>query len=631
MSATGAVTKNKDGVPQWTGDAATFNEYEEQCLLYEQSIEYYKRYMVGPRLISELQGPAKRLVVGKRPDWVSYDGGVAVLLSTLRASLGRPQVSELADFLTRYFKQTRRRSQESMPDYITRKCETYLRAQQSLQRVLPHQDVKRSWKGASLAGGAGWSRRTSMDSNLSATASQAAAPVGETTEETSNPSPAEQEEERNSTQDDDQWRWGGWHTGWSWSSWDSYSQGWSWPRNYSYQQPENKHEQLIDILPDFVQGWYLLHDSGLSTTERNMIHTAAQGDYSLQRVAQELRSQWDEHSLRQRDGHGRGQASYMGEDDEGENEEDFHQEGYILDNLNEEGQALMTEAEEEVQHALAVMQQARRTLKEARARQQQVRLSRQYFRSGPPKSGATASGGPPKPGSGTFGRPGAPRDDSKMVCLKCNRMGHRAANCPQKDTSGGQAQVTDEANVEHAPFICYSEQALSATENDAYMTTQEAVTEGWCVLDGGATKTLGSINAVQSVIDQNLKQSGATRLLSVDTQRKPTFSFGNSSENRCASTVELGIQAAEKAGRLTIHTLDTGNGPILLSVASLRALGAIIDFSNDLVCFRSLDPHRLVQARRSQSGHQLLPLSGDMCASSVVANRAIPSLKDFLP
>ena len=65
----------------------------------------------APRLISELQGPAKRLVIGKKPDWVSFPGGVQVLLNTLRASLGKPQVSEMADYLTKYFHQTRRKSQ----------------------------------------------------------------------------------------------------------------------------------------------------------------------------------------------------------------------------------------------------------------------------------------------------------------------------------------------------------------------------------------------------------------------------------------------------------------------------------------------------------------------------------------
>ena len=109
----------------------------------------------------------------------------------------------------------------------------------------------------------------------------------------------------------------------------------------------------------------VLRALGWLTNERNMMHMAAQADYSLQMVA-------EEHSLQQRDGHGRGQATYMGEDDDDE-EEDVHQEGYLMDNLNEEGRTLMIEAEEDVQ-------QARRTLKETRARQQHVTLSRQYFK-----------------------------------------------------------------------------------------------------------------------------------------------------------------------------------------------------------------------------------------------------------
>ena len=153
MSSTGGtVTKTKEGVPQWSGEASTFTDYEEQCLLYEQSVEYHKRYMVAPRLISELQGPARRLVVGKRADWVSFPGGVQVLLNALRASLGKPQVSEMADHLTKYFRQTRRKAQETMADYITRKCEVYLRAQQALRRVMPqHQKADQHW--CQLSGG----------------------------------------------------------------------------------------------------------------------------------------------------------------------------------------------------------------------------------------------------------------------------------------------------------------------------------------------------------------------------------------------------------------------------------------------------------------------------------------------
>ena len=70
---------------------------------------------------------------------------------------------------------------------------------------------------------------------------------------------------------------------------------------------------------------------------------------------------------------------------------------------------------------------------------------------------------------------------------------------------------------------------------------------------------------------------------------------------------------------------------MLLSVASLRSLGAIVDFAEDLVVFRNLDAKRIIQAKRSQSGHQLLPLCGDMYEHSTEAKQPIQSLRDFIP
>ena len=43
--------------------------------------------------------------------------------------------------------------------------------------------------------------------------------------------------------------------------------------------------------------------------------------------------------------------------------------------------------------------------------------------------------------------------------------------------------------------------------------------------------------------------------------------------------------------------------------------------------FRKVDAKRLIQASRSQTGHQLLPRTDDLFASSMQANRAIPSLR----
>ena len=67
------ISRSKDGVPQWSGDAASYQEYEEQALQWEQSVEYKKRYLCGPKLIQEMSGTARKLVTGKRPDWLSFN------------------------------------------------------------------------------------------------------------------------------------------------------------------------------------------------------------------------------------------------------------------------------------------------------------------------------------------------------------------------------------------------------------------------------------------------------------------------------------------------------------------------------------------------------------------------------
>ena len=136
-----AVGRTKDGVPTWSGEASLFVQYEEAALLWEQSLTREKRYTAGPKLVQELSGAARRLVAGQPPGWVAYRGGVRVLMDHLRQGLGKPRVNEVTDLLAAYFKGTRRRAQESMNDYITRKTEAYMRACQALKRVQPHYET----------------------------------------------------------------------------------------------------------------------------------------------------------------------------------------------------------------------------------------------------------------------------------------------------------------------------------------------------------------------------------------------------------------------------------------------------------------------------------------------------------
>lgn len=78
-------------------------------------------------------------------------------------------------------------------------------------------------------------------------------------------------------------------------------------------------------------------------------------------------------------------------------------------------------------------------------------------------------------------------------------------------------------------------------------------------------------------------------ILEINPQDRPAFGFGNSSRDQCVSTKQMRILAGNKVGALKIHALDKGNGPVLL-----RSLKAIIDFDQDAILFRGLDPSRIV-------------------------------------
>ncbi|CAE7663208.1 unnamed protein product [Symbiodinium sp. CCMP2592] len=168
QSSQEAAARSRDGVPQWDGNSATFARYEEEALLWQEGIAWHKRYMLAPKLLAELQGAARRMVVGKPPGWVSYQGGVEVLMKHLRECLGKPQMSELSEYLNMYFRNSRRRSGESMNEYVTRKSEIYLRAQQALGRVRPQHEAK-STRGVTEPTAPTTSRRSSWTSEATST------------------------------------------------------------------------------------------------------------------------------------------------------------------------------------------------------------------------------------------------------------------------------------------------------------------------------------------------------------------------------------------------------------------------------------------------------------------------------
>ena len=613
------ASKSKDGIPTWNGAAESFQAYQEAALLYEQTTPYQKRYLCGPKLQSALEGAALRLVVGKRPDWLSDNHGVTRLLEHLRKGLGRPQMPELTDLLNRYFRSTKRRANETMNEYVTRKAEVYVRAQQAMLRVQPVHGLKgtpketyNGWPPPHRGDGfPSWTwERTGAGTSIS---EEAEADVEEGTQEASVP-PGTNSDRASETSEARGWSWTSSWSGqqWGYSDWDQWSYT-RWPRwertTWDKTEPMDSYPELV---PEFVQAWLLLADASLETSERNLILTAIQGDLSVPRVAQELRNHFPEGEIRKKE-YSRKQQGFLGaleeedppaDTDLADWESGFHAE----ENLTEEGWALWSAATQDGEEALAAIQQARKTLKNARERQKMVKLSRQYYK-------VTASSS----------RNQDSKHDEHITCLRCGQQGHRAASCPAP-----QPKATSKSS-EMAPFVCYTdgvgeEQLMQAHLGIAEApTTAEVVAAGKAIIDCGATKSLGSVQALEQVM--RLSSNGVS---AVDTSNQPVFGFGNSSEDRCLSTVLLNLKAGGRPGLLKVHALDKGSAPVLLSVSTLRSLGAIIDFAAGKMVLRAVDAQKLIALEQSKAGHLLLPLVGDILDNSIPTLRPVPSLNDFV-
>ena len=652
-----SVGRTKDGIPTWGGEASAFVQYEEAALLWEQSLTWEKRYTAGPKLVQELTGAARRLVSGQPAGWVSFRGGVTKLMDHLRAALGKPRINEVTDLLATYFKGTKRKPQESMNDYITRKTEAYMRASQSLKRVQPHYEKTN----VTLTGDRRAQPHRSGDDHYQQPWSRQWTPAteehentadtgdGDGTTETSTQLPDQGDQPRSEHPwwEGQSWDWDSRWSSWQRSSWNNYG-GYSWNDPWratawssgsSSTTSSTPPNQRSELLPQFIQGWYLLIDANLDSGERNLVMTALAGNFDPLRVAQELRNQFSETDIKRRDTSRRYQ-SYIGEtvEDEAEDYDHFDtSNAYDLqtEGMSEEGIAMMMDADELTQEAMATMFNARRTLREARQKQHMVKQNRKYYQGSSRSSASSSTTSTPKP-----------RDDSQIECLRCGLKGHRVAQCPHKPLSEtkGQANAATKEDTEpqQAPFVCYMDSvagyashsemqtAWSVEDSSSPLSTAEAVRRGMAVLDGGATQTIGSVAAVEAVMKRNQATKGCSGLQGVNTENPPVFTFGNSSENRCLSTARLQVTAGGLPGEMQIHTLESGESPILMSIETLRKVGAMIDFENDLAVFRRIDPSRVLQLHRGRSGHQLLPLAEDWMSNSVPACQPVPSLATYV-
>ena len=181
------------------------------------------------------------------------------------------------------------------------------------------------------------------------------------------------------------------------------------------------------FIPEFLAGFLLLHRAGLDPQEKANILAAIRGEFSTASVGRALREQWSDEDLMRRDKSKMG-AAYFANDQDDEvlfaNEDDDQ----VLENMDADEREAYFSEQEKVDEALVVIQAQKATLKEARWKQRQMKLGRNFF---PPKAMPKGQGKGYKAGGGP------------IKCFNCGGP-HKVAECPKRKGTSSAAQNAEE-------------------------------------------------------------------------------------------------------------------------------------------------------------------------------------------
>eukprot|EP00435_Cladocopium_sp_Y103_P058586 s1303_g20.t1 len=588
----------KGGVPSYDGVAEKFPRYKEDALQYMFTLEVHKRYLAGPRLVQGLSGVAKT-VVRKRlavdPQWLAHPRGAYDLLDHLEANLGQPSLLSASQYIHKFFYQLRRKKNETMTEWTNRHSEALWEASRALRRVSKDETSVNTSRGSSgdhsqrATSEASWSERRAPRPTSTLFDDHGRLPEEDW----------EEHDAEASSQQGWSWKESGW-SGWDWKSW----------RSEEYQPPPSWECEVPDFLPDHLTGFLLLQRSGLDAHERANILSAIKGTFSVSAVEKALKEQWSDEDLLRRD---RTQYSAQVTFPEDDDEEVLWAQERAPDpeGAPEAYEAFMAD-QEVIEQALETIALQKRTLKEARWRQQQVKSGRKFFPArdygGQQKRGTSAS---------TTGRA-----DGGIKCYRCGGP-HSTYNCPVPKKQ--QANVSEEAEVAFGADEVLSVQ--HAEEQVFAVTVSEAIRMGKGVIDCGATATLGSVSALEALGVHNVAKFGEDRI-SIDPAVTPTFKFGNNGTTSCLSTAHVKVDCGQKVGDMSIHVHDLSDQPILISVKALKSLGAVIDFDRDEIIYKNICPHSVVPTERASNGHLLMPLTGNLLEGAKRRKAAFSSLAD---
>ncbi|CAK0882425.1 unnamed protein product, partial [Prorocentrum cordatum] len=430
-------------------------------------------------------------------------------------------------------------------------------------------------------------------------------------------------------ENDGYWKGSWWYGSSWWSSSPTGSAGWTWPQGTTSLKAHKKvtlKEKATDalcslmarfdlgdddadikalkgvatearetLIPSVMAGWLLLQRAGLNAQERAEVLSSAKNSLNLKNIEAALRGQWADVDLKEAPG------DYDPEDDyEACVEFDWDEDELDFEGLDEEERAEAEEALAVIAGAKKDVKNQKRTLAQARAVVKDIKQSRGFFQKGrgKGKKGGNGRGGP---------------------CFICSGP-RRKADCPKNPEHRNREQPRGRASQVRAlalSFASWEADDGELEENDLEMAYAEFEvehalagladeTEGCMVLDSGATKTFGSIVALEKIIEKQQQAGIDTSNVKVDVTDRPKFGFANGDAEQCSCGANLPLQA--NGGHYV---------PLLGSVDFLKRAGAIIDFETGVACFDKITKNKVAKLKRISTGHLCIDMTKDLYDAKV--------------
>ena len=218
-----------------------------------------------------------------------------------------------------------------------------------------------------------------------------------------------------------------------------------------------------------------------------------------------------------------------------------------------------------------------------------------------------------KGSSGSTQRPGHPE---YRGCFICGSKDHDFRGCPKRrsETSTSNSSSTRPNYFSNQIFVVLpveenEQQAMTATEDTTAALAAVAVEfPGHAVIDLGATESLASLEALQEIMNLRLQNFGHEEIVVHEETKR--FKFGNGDTQKATSFIELPQTIDGTTLTLGVHAIDAPGVPLLLSVRTLRKMGASIDTELNRMQLRRFSD-AWIPLKQSANEHLLLDMTRD--------------------